>query len=104
MPRNEEIHDDLGEAPPEAAEGRQEEVEGLRVARRVEPGADSEIPMDVRDSWTAPEKTWNRPLGGGDTFSEVPEENPDPVYGRQRQRNRPEREYPTESGERPPDA
>ena len=85
-------------------EDRQEDVDGLRHARRVAPGDDADIPMDVRDSWTAPEKTWNRPHGGGDTFSEVPEENPDPVHGRQRQEDRPEREYPAESGERPTDA
>lgn len=97
MRQNEEPRDDV-------SEGRQEDVDGVRVARRVEPGGDADIPMDVRDSWSAPEKTWNRPLGGGDTFGEVPEDNPDVVYGRQRQRDRPEREYPTESGERPPDA
>lgn len=85
-------------------EERQDNVRGLRHAGRVQPGNGSEIPMDVRDSWTAPQKTWNRPHGGGDTFSEVPDENPDPVHGRQRQRDRPEREYPTESGERPSDA
>ncbi len=85
-------------------EERQKNVRGLRHAADVAPGGDAEIPMDVRDHWTSPEKTWNRPHGGGDTFSLVPEDHPDPVYGRQRQDDAPEREYPTESGERPADA
>ncbi len=85
-------------------EDRQKNVRGLRHADDVAPGADSELPMDVRDHWTSPEKTWNRQHGGGDTFSEVPEANPDPVMARQRPDDVPEREYPTESGERPNDA
>jgi hypothetical protein len=86
------------------SENRQENVRGLRHATDVASTDEADVPADVRDSWNAPEKTWNRPTGGGETFLDVPDENPDPVMGRQRQHDRPEHEYPAESGERPSDA